>query len=364
MADVIRTILRDLKDDRRENLNEYDQQAISRRLQRYAEEERQHRPPPPRPSAFSSMPEPMPAHNSRALHEEGEVAPPPTADGGSAAVPDVDWRTALEALLMAYFNAKDISPRSVNSCQCPFTRAGLADLYRVDQRACSGRYYASLRREFNLPLDPTSPHTQQGGCAHCSGKVKDAFTAATLEQHCGKKTEAIVAIAPDDRDDCDEASRLHYVLLLVLKYGNASAYDSAAPVSKRPRMPEKELKETIAWPPMLHVRNLAPLTDPAGVDGEAVAMMSKEERANRLSPNSSARLQEYFARFVPSLCVPIFYQKTPRCEQPMCCTATHSCGSQSATAPSYQHECQEVTRPQSPPCPSGVALALSPRSWL
>ena len=314
--DVIKSVIRDCRDAQRENLDERDKEAISRRLQRYANEEHQRRQPlPSHIPAFPTMPEPIPASSTgpgpssgtstRALHEEGEVAPPPTAE---AVAPDVDWRVALEALLKALFDAKGISPRSGNMCPCPFTRTGLADLFRVDKACSGGRYYESLRREFNLPPDPTSPHTQQGGCAHCAGKVKDAFTAATLEQHCGKKIEEIAAKSPEDREDCDEASRLHYVLFLVLKHGNARAYDMAAPVSKRPRMPEKELREKIAWPPMLHVKNLMPLSDPPDTD-EA---LSKEERARLLSPNSSGRLQEHFARFQPSLCVPIFWGKTPR----------------------------------------------------
>ena len=284
--DVTRAMVKDLDRAGRSDLNEADRAKIQERLRRYADEDMGTQPqnrdgPPPHPP---QPPAPPMASASAQPVEDGEL--PVAAPSAEAAAADtIDWRTALETLLQRVLPPE----RAAGKVPCPFTRQGLAQLYNADKFHFGGTYYPVLAQEFNLPPDPNSPHTLQGGHAWCTGKVADAFTRATLCQHCSKKTEAIAQMAPDEREDGDEASRLHFVLRLVLEHGHARFFDSVQAVAKRPKLEAKAFDEKIAWPPMLFLSGLTPLADPPGLNEST---MSDKDKARLLAPSSTARLIE------------------------------------------------------------------------
>ena len=200
--------------------------------------------------------------------------------GSSSTTPSVPWQQVLEGLLDKTVMRAGYFSSGRNSC--PFTREGLAEFCRVDRAA-----YDLLRESsgFDLCVDPTSPHTQLGGRAFCSGHGFNQM--CHLVQHCGAqpggKTAAISHSPPPQNDPqawtrFTHVEQLHYVLLCKLQ--NQS---ELPPVQQRDRVQAQQPQAQIAWPPLIMLKNLT------ATEGD-----------------SAAKLKEKFKNWTPSLCVSVY----------------------------------------------------------
>lgn len=179
-----------------------------------------------------------------------------TTTGGApsstpAAPPHEPWQPVLLQLL-----GKPAGHRRMIEGQgrvlCPFTYRGLAELYKS-----SPELYTEFRRKsgFNLPPDPTSPHTQEGTAfCHCGSELN----RSTLEQHCGPanggKTAAIDGCAPNLADieawsKFGKDEQLHYVVRMWLQ-----GKEQLEPTPKAQKLEPQLVKTEIVWPPMLYVK--------------------------------------------------------------------------------------------------------------
>lgn len=195
-------------------------------------------PPPPQPGPSSGAPQlgvgPPPNGGPR------DRLPPPGA-------PLEPWQPILQELLHKFMRAE----RS-NNFSCPFTRQGLARLFQLDSHL-----YHRLRAvsRFDLPPDPTSPHTLEGGRSFCT---THHLRIQSLQQHCGcqagGKTCIIQPNPPATLDDWSKYAveqQLHYCLLKVAKGMDVLA-ELAPPQYRAPEQPQRFDAE-ICWPPALRV---------------------------------------------------------------------------------------------------------------
>jgi len=194
--------------------------------------------------------------------------------------PAESWQAVLIRLLQRHQNLNALRqsarppPGQTWTCFCPFTRRGLSDLFRISQAD-----YTLMRElsAFDLPPDPTSPHTYEGGHSFCN--ASSHFKALReLEQHCGpqSKTTSIGRLAPQVAD-ADQWRRfpaheqLHYLLLRHIGGGQG-------PRVERERLSAHESDLKMLWPPMLSLFG--------------IQLRSRDDQV----PNSGAKLKERFGQ--------------------------------------------------------------------
>lgn len=156
------------------------------------------------------------------------------------------WQPILQELLHKSLRAER------SNFSCPFTRQGLARLFELDSHL-----YGRLRTVsgFDLPPDPTSPHTMEGGRSFCT---THHLRSQTLEAHCGCQTGGKTCIIqpnpPAKLEDWSKYAvdqQLHYCLLKVAKRMDVFA-ELAPPQLRAPEQPQTFDAE-ICWPPALRV---------------------------------------------------------------------------------------------------------------
>ena len=260
-------------------------------------------PPPQQSSASTAVPDPN-ANGASSSSSAHMSAPPQQCgappDGASSSSPH-SWQDVLVSLLKQVL--PDIGRHGRQSC--PFTREGLANMYRANPEG-----YRRLRElsGFDLCVDPTSPHTLLGGTAFC--RKHDIKMRSHLVQHCGPqpggKTAAIGHRPPARGDDAawrkfPAAEQLHLVLLQEL-----TGQKEMSAVQRRERVPSEQPTRKIVWPPMVRVCGLTedegassaklsekfykfssthqfPVYDFEGFRGEAVLLFSTAEDDNYMA---------------------------------------------------------------------------------